>query len=249
MNTLFQYTWAFVKKFRTIPFTMIDYATDPTKYAEQWGRNTMAQLLLAEHFGGSKIIMLGDSNVEFGNSPDQMKTWNQVTANAGKAGSRFDQLLDMLCSPSGRLVLRYIKDHSLAVFVNCGGNNVLQNSMGVLDDSEKVFSSLLLQASHTVIAQDLPDINTQILAPYYKETPAQMITDIQTANGVIAKYFPQVVKFGEFLMSLDAQDPTHLPGLSLSVTHILGDGLVHYSPEFNKRYRYPYLSKLFAGVK
>lgn len=248
MNFLFQYSWAIVKKYCTVPFTMVGFDENRDHYAELWAANTLAQLEWAEHFGGAEIIMLGDSNVEFGNSADQMSKWKQVTVNAGKAGSRFDQLLEMLQSKSGQKILQYIQEYRIKVFLNDGGNHVLQGAMSIMESSASGVSSVLSLAP-LIIAQDLPDINTPVLAPFYGEASEKMREDVRTANSIIVKYFPRTVQFGGFLMSLDDKDPAHMPGLTLSLKNIIGDGLVHYSPDFNKRHRYPFFSKMFAIQK
>lgn len=245
-NTLHQYSFQTIGKrimvVQHLPMT--EYYNDPDGYCDQWAKEALAQLQWAELFGGAKVFQTGDSNNDFGRSPDQMIKWGSiVVVNDSRAGSRFDHQVRMYRSPNGVKLLKFLKDHKIGVFENCGGNHVLQSSMENMDESARICADLLGSSAAFIVAQDLPDINTPILAPLYKEAPAQMVADVQKANATICKYFPDTIKFGEFLMSLDAKDPINLPGLTLSLTNILGDGLVHYSHEFNKGYRYPFLSK------
>lgn len=241
-QTLYQLFWRAFKSFFYKKTTMIDFVEDPYNGAEKIAKEILTQIEVAKYFGNVDLIFMGDSNCEFGNSFSEMIEWKKcgLTINIGKAGARFDQWYLILKSKTGQKVVEYINKNRIPLFVNLGGNHVLQKKMDTLETDIVSFVSLF--STSKMAAADLPDIMIPLLAPIYKMSKTELKNDVKKTNNLLKKYFNNYVPLGEFFMQMD--EAKEDSGLLFELENdVLGDGLVHYSKKFNKEIRFPYYAK------
>lgn len=244
-NFVFQYVWAILSRFLTRKVTMLDYGKDPVAMVNQWAKNSYRQMFVGLVFGNDSIkLLIGDSNLGFDSSPKLMIHFGKmgVSVNIGMPGARFDHIVQMLKTEYGKKIIALVDHFRIPIFVNCGGNHVLQGSMGNMESSIQEFLSMF-PSDQFFAAEDMPDINWQKLGPSYGGVKA-LQADVTKANDLLKKYFPRIILYGSILQELDEKDPLHAPGLQFELgTGVLGDQLVHYSAEFNARVRNPFIAK------
>jgi hypothetical protein len=245
---IYQAAWSLFKSIIAPRVSMNDWSKDPEATAEKLAKGVWNQIQFAEYFGGTSVIFTGDSNAEFGNSFDQMIAWTGcgIVINTGKAGSRFDHHVLIYKSSTGQKILAYIKEHKIPVFLNLSGNSVLQKAMDILEPSIIEFKTLF-SPEQEFINTDLPDIMVPILAPLMGMTEDQLKVDVNTCNAIVKKHFPYFVEIGDIFRTMDDQSKDS--GLIFEqAAGVLSDGLVHYSPAWNIKYRFPYYSNIAKQV-
>ena len=101
------------------------------------------QWRLAKLFGGAKIVMIGDSNMEGFALFRFMRRWKSVAVNIGIGGTTADGWVDFLTQTDrGNWLRREILISGAKVLFNVGGNNVLQRSVGRLPANLKTLYSM-----------------------------------------------------------------------------------------------------------
>lgn len=227
--------------------SMQEWAKDPDATAEKIAKGIWNQIQFSKLFNGPQILFGFDSNSEFV-THEAMKQWQNVgiVLNIGKAGSRFDTWTTIFKTVTGQRILAYVKQHKVKIFVNLGGNHLLQSSMDNLESSMLEFISLF-GPDQQFIAADLPDIMVPILAPLLNMTEDQLRTGVDTCNQTLMKHFPYFIKLGDYFADMDKAQKDS--GLILEAEqNVLGDMLVHYSDPFNIQHRIPYYAKIAKQV-
>lgn len=125
-NILFQSVWFTIRGL--IPRKIGDGSS-----IRHYAPRMLVQLALAWLFGSPAIVLIGDSNSEVFSKAKVMRRFDNLAVSLGIGGTRLDQWAVFFETTIGRLVLWLIDGAD--VFINLGGNNVLQRKIEIAQDA------------------------------------------------------------------------------------------------------------------
>jgi DNA-binding MarR family transcriptional regulator len=192
--------------------------------SKSYAIRSLAHVKLGIKFG-AKVIIIGDSNgytlYKF------MSRFPFVALNIALPGTRPEKTFNFLTqTDEGKEIARLIHNYGIKVYLNTGGNNVLQDSMDTLEQGLK--NLYLLFPSARIF--NIPFVYANVLAKLSGKSEGIIRSELSRANEIISSVYKGNV--------IDVSDITEWEGQPI---FILFSDAVHYSDTFEKRIRIPYI--------
>lgn len=178
-NKIFQFIWFKLIK----PFTKRKTDKKTSYILDNYSDRFKTLLSFSNLFGGSKVIIFGDSNGEEMSDEESLKLFPELTINLSIGGTRADHWSDFFNqSDIGRKIYDQIAFKK--IIINVGGNNVLQSQMELLKPSLVILKRLFPSAYFI----NIPNVQSELIAQLQGKKPKEVQKDLSLANNLIKHY-------------------------------------------------------------